>query len=228
MNFLAGACLGMAIGWFAGLAANPVVGSVIGMLASIALAFISLRSAPDRATLSRIAGFGLGCVVAATIGVYCRANNVFGLTPHRAFKQWTAIHVDEPALRTNLDKYLADQLGRGRSLSEITLLLPSTGNDVGTMKGTGEALKDDDQKPTPAHLSPYMLGLGAMFSLPKGPELLECIDQLEKKPSWEDAKNSYLHVRGAKKSDIAWIERANEPDADKVSALLVLLKAAQP
>jgi hypothetical protein len=226
VNTLAGLSLGIVIGWFAGLSASPVVGALIATLSSAGMAFISLKHSPDRAALTRIVGFSVGCVIAATVGVYVRSNNLLGLTPRRAIAHWRDAGINADTLAADLDVYLAKQISMGRTLTEITMLsagAPSHAKHIDAEK-SGEEPKDDQGK-SESDGAVVPLGLGAMFSQPKGPAVSACIDQLEKHPSWDAARRAYLAIPESTAAQIAWIDSAPVSESEKVTTLLVWLKA---
>ena len=91
LNIFAGGSLGLLIGILAGMAVSPVVGSLLGTLASAGVAFLTLHKSGDApANLMRIGFFALFCVVGALAGVFIRANNLLGLTPDRYVSQLVA------------------------------------------------------------------------------------------------------------------------------------------
>ncbi len=105
-NLCAGAALGLAVGVLAGLAVSPIVGSLLGTLATAGIAFLTLKnSETPPASLARCIGFGVACAAGAIGGIFLRANNMLGLQPARAVAQLKAAGFsDEEARRIYLQQ----------------------------------------------------------------------------------------------------------------------------
>src|SRR3954447_9325991 len=138
MNFVAGMALGLVIGLFTGLSVSPVVGALLATLSSLLIAFLSFHKVdPGRGALLRVSGFGLGCIIAGTFGIFLRANNVLGMTPARAMAQWRKVGIEDKELTGMLKTQLQRELSKGRSLGELALMF-STPPETGSTKRSEE------------------------------------------------------------------------------------------
>jgi hypothetical protein len=113
LNAAAGGALGLTIGGLAGMAVSPVVGAVLGTLATGGIAFLTLRGDDcPPANLVRVIAFGLACLLGALGGVYIRANNILGVTPKRFIKELEAAGIKhEDAVKFYLQEKLLQSTG---------------------------------------------------------------------------------------------------------------------
>ena len=94
LNSAAGGALGLTVGVLAGMAVSPVIGALLGTVATGGMAFLTFRredSSPE--ILLRVIAFGLASLMGVFGGVYLRANNILGLTPKRFVQQLEDIGV---------------------------------------------------------------------------------------------------------------------------------------
>lgn len=77
-QIFAGIGLGLLTGILIGLSISEVVGVLIGALAALLAGFFGLRGNKDGETGNQliIGSFGITCVIAIFIGIYCRVHNV--------------------------------------------------------------------------------------------------------------------------------------------------------
>ncbi len=98
IQIFSGLGLGLFVGTIVGLSVSPVVSTILGALASVLAAFLSLQGgeATDEGWFSRlkmnglrIGSFGLACVLGIFCGLFARSQDVFSSTLQEQIAKWT-------------------------------------------------------------------------------------------------------------------------------------------
>jgi hypothetical protein len=103
-DLLGGAGLGLLLGTLVGLSSSPVVGVVVGALASVLAVFLGLDLSTGsvmgalRINGPRIGALGLATVVGVGIGLWVRVNNPFLPDPLAQLQRWQAALPEDPTL----------------------------------------------------------------------------------------------------------------------------------
>ncbi len=103
-DLFAGAGMGLLLGVLVGLSSSPVVGVVVGALASVLAVFLGLDAASGtlggafRVNGARIGSLGVATVIGLGIGLYARVNNPFASPPAAQLERWADALPEDPTL----------------------------------------------------------------------------------------------------------------------------------
>ena len=95
-----GGGIGLAVGYFMGMSISPLVGTVVGALATSLALILGISGESftnDKAV--RIGSFGLACVLAAVFGTYLRAHQHLGPSIEDQYRQYIAVGFSEEESR---------------------------------------------------------------------------------------------------------------------------------
>jgi hypothetical protein len=103
-DLFGGAGMGLLLGTLVGLSSSPVVGVVVGALASVLAVFLGLDVTTGsamgalRINGARIGALGVATVVGLGLGLYVRVNNPFLPEPEAQLQRWQAALPEDPTL----------------------------------------------------------------------------------------------------------------------------------
>jgi hypothetical protein len=200
LNIAAGGALGFTIGALAGMAVSPVVGAVIGTLATAGVAFLTLRHEDSKPEiLLRVTAFGLVLPLAAILGVYIRANNVLGLTPKRFIAQLEDARIShEDAVKLYFQRAMAE---------------------------SAPAREDKANDTQASRESTVNSGVGGLFGSPST-RRKELLDALHKNSDWEQTSNNVQLIAPEWLNTVQAIDMMSLSPKDKKSLLTAIV--AQP
>lgn len=132
LNIIALLVCGVSIGWLLGLSSSPIIETVIGSLLAIITTLMTLLFSVEKGSVKDkisdklgtisilpLSIFLLGLSTSATVGIYARTNDWFGIDPQSFKQKWEAKDKDPSGIINALYNELHKQDAKGKSTNNI-------------------------------------------------------------------------------------------------------------
>jgi hypothetical protein len=197
-DVLGGAGMGLLLGTLVGLSSSPVVGVVVGALASVLAIFLGLDATAGsalgalRVNGPRIGALGAATVVGLGLGLWVRVTNPFLPDPAAQLARWQAALPDDPTLAKQM--MVLERTGVAPSRFQYGDEPPSEDVEVAAQEGAAArqavlfstlgdfnacSRLDPARFATPADVLPAYARRGAPAGLPEFAELIAALPEAD-------------------------------------------------
>jgi hypothetical protein len=163
VNILSLLFCGFSIGWLMGLSASPIIQTVIGSLLAVITSVLALLSSIQKGEMKEkityklgninlfpLSVFLIGLSTSATLGIYARTNDWFGINPQSFKDKWQLKDEDSSGIIEALYKELHPQdEKKSNNVTQGVLFNNSEGCDELLKINDAEILADELQSLSP-------------------------------------------------------------------------------
>ena len=185
VNILSLLFCGFSIGWLMGLSASPIIQTVVGSLLAVITSVLTLLSGVQEGEMKEkitnklgninifpLSVFLIGLSVSATLGIYARTNDWFGINPKSFKHKWELKDKDSSGIIEALYNELHPQESKkSNSLTQGVLFNHSEGCDELLKINDAEILADELRLLGPEWQS-YVDSIGNNIAQPETLEIL--------------------------------------------------------